>query len=171
MHEGNPAKMLEHFFPLLAYSTFALSSPHQLSDTSGDADLTGTVYIPTPSTSTVFAATTSTTTNPNMTNPINIKKFFDVSTKCTPAHQAFYKKAYEGAATIANAARKRPVYGTAGSDLYFGSNAEDNALLVNEVPGVYSPASYMASKADAAQKTSIEPLSGIQATSGLTTTW
>ncbi|KAK3173566.1 hypothetical protein OEA41_006897 [Lepraria neglecta] len=131
--------MLGHFFPLLAYSAFALSSPHQLdgrqlSDTNGDPDLTGTVYIPTPSTSIVFAATTSTTTNPNMTDPIDIKKFFDVSTKCKPAHQAFYKKAYEGAVAIADAARKWPVYGTAESDLYFGSNAEDNPLLVYEVP-------------------------------------
>ena len=94
-----------------------------------------------------------------------------MSTKCTPAHQAFYKKAYEGTVAIADVARKWPVYGTAESDLYFGSNAEDNALLVNEVPGVYSPASYVASTADAAQKTCIEPLSGTQATSGLTTTW
>ena len=133
--------MLRQYFLLLAYSVFGWASPHQLDErqlsiSSGDPDLTGTPYIPTPATSTVSAATPSSTVNSNMTNPIDINKFFDLSSKCTPAHQAFYKTAYEGAVAIADAARKWPMYGTAESDLYFGKNTQDNSQLVSEIPGV-----------------------------------
>lgn len=90
MYEGNPAKMLRHFFLLLACSAFALSGLHRLHERQPlingiDLDFLGTPYILTLLISTVFVVTPSVIVNPNMTNLIDINKFFDVSSKCTPA--------------------------------------------------------------------------------------
>ena len=97
-----------------------------------------TIYTPTPSTSTVASANSA---EPSVdpfagddATPIDAKKFFSVSNRCSAEHQAFYKTAYQGAVAIAYAATKWPMYGTDVSDLYFGKNAQDNEQAAADIP-------------------------------------
>ena len=99
-----------------------------------ESDAGGANDKPTLSTSTIPASTE--TKEPTLENPVDANHFFDVSTKCTPQHQKFYKTAYGNAVAIADAARKWPMYGRAESDLYFGKAAIDNAKMSKEVPGL-----------------------------------
>ena len=124
---------------LLLLSTRLISAlPQGGPDGTSDPANPSTVYTPTPSTSTIVAANSAASSvNPFATDdatPIDAKKYFAVSNKCSTTHKAFYKTAYEGAVAIAYAASKWPQYGTDVSDLYFGKNAQDNTQAAADIP-------------------------------------
>ena len=123
---------------LLLLSPMLISAAPQASASDSDPDPT-TYYVPTATTSTVtLNSATPTNVGPadgEDATPIDANKFFYVSNKCSAAHQAFYKTAYEGAVAIAYAASKWPMYGTDVSDIYFGKGSENNPAASSDIPG------------------------------------
>ena len=135
---------MAHFLAVILLFQYSLvtalpqNGPQSGPDGTSDPTNPSTIYTPTPSTTTVPAANSaSLSVSPFATDnatPIDAKKFFAVSERCSAEHQAFYKTAYQGAVAIADSATQWPESGIDASDLYFGKNTQNNAQAAAEIP-------------------------------------